>query len=66
MNAALILKLIDLAVLIAQSAPGAIDAYNHLSAQIRAMISDGRDPTAEEWATLDAQTESLLATIRDS
>lgn len=39
-------------------------ALNELTSHIKAMVSAGRDPTAEEWATLKARSDAAHATIQ--
>ena len=51
MNAALVLKALDLLIATVAIVPAGV-------AQVRQLVAEGRDPTPEEWAALDAQLEA--------
>lgn len=62
----MILRLIDLIALGATLAPGIMARYRDISARIRVMVEEGRDPTPDEWADLDAETDDLFRQIQDA
>jgi hypothetical protein len=62
----LILRLIDLIALGATLAPGIMARYRDISARIRVMVEEDRDPTPDEWADLDAETDDLFRQIQDA
>ncbi len=47
-------------------APGIMARYRDISARIRVMVEEGRDPTPDEWADLDAETDDLFRQIQDA
>lgn len=63
MSALLAIKIIDILLLGAIMAPQAMAAADALSQRLRAL--DGRDPTPEEWARIDAETNDLMATLAE-
>ena len=65
-SASAILKLVDLVALGAGLAPDILARYREVSASVKAMVEEGRDPTPREWAELDAETNRLLDDIANS
>ena len=59
----LILKLIDLVALGASMAPAVLARVNAASDKIKEMVREDRDPTPEEFAELDRETNDLMAEI---
>ncbi len=62
----LILRLLDLIALGASLAPEIMARYRDISAKVRTMVEEDRDPTPEEWGELDAETEDLFRRIQES
>ena len=62
----LILRLLDLIALGASLAPEIMARYRDVSAKVRAMVEEDRDPTPEEWGELDAETEDLYRRIQNA
>ena len=62
MNAAIVLKLLDIMLLGMTLAPEAASAAQLLADKLRGF--EGRDPTPEEWAVIDAETDALMAGLR--
>jgi len=54
-----LLKLLDVLAVLLASYPGAKDRFDRLSAKVRTMVEEGRDPTDEEWDELNAETREL-------
>lgn len=65
-NTLLILKLLDVLALGLRVAPDAMTRYAALRKTVGEMVAEGRDPTPEEWAALNAETDDLMDTIRQS
>lgn len=65
-TAQLILRLLDMIALGASLAPEIMARYRDTSAKVRTMVEEGRDPSPEEWAELDAETEDLFRQIQDA
>ena len=59
----MVLKLIDLVAMGAQMIPEVKARVDRYSAKIKQMVEEGRDPTPEEWAVLDGETDALMARI---
>lgn len=53
------LELARLAPAIKAGVTGAIDALDWGRERLEAMAAEGRDPTPEEWAALNARTQAL-------
>lgn len=62
-TAMMLLRLIDLVALGATMAPTLRASYDDLSTRLKSMVADGRDPTPEEWSTIDAETDRLMREI---
>jgi len=58
MNALVVLRLLDLAILAAQNAPAIIESYRRARAVLEACAAEGRDPTEAELDDLDAAVEA--------
>ncbi len=65
-TAQLILRLLDMIALGASLAPEIMARYRDTSAKVRTMVEEGRDPSPEEWAELDAETEDLFRKIQNA
>ncbi len=65
-TAQLILRLLDMIALGASLAPEIMARYRDTSAKVRTMVEEGRDPTPDEWADLDAETDDLFRQIQDA
>ena len=50
----------------ASLAPEIMARYRDTSAKVRTMVEEGRDPSPEEWAELDAETEDLFRKIQNA
>ena len=61
----LIIELIDLAAIAVSKGPTVIAAFEHHRDAIRAMVAEGRDPTADEIATLRAEIADLRSRLHD-
>lgn len=59
-----VLKLVDLVATAAVMLPEIRARYDALSALVKTMVEEGRDPTPEEWAALNAETDDLMAQLR--
>jgi hypothetical protein len=62
-SALLIIRLIDLLALGMTVAPEIMARYSALRDKVRQMVEEGRDPTPEEWAAMDAETSDLLGKL---
>ncbi len=62
-TALMILRMVDLLAAGLQLAPEIRARYAATSAKVKKMVTEGREPTPEEWAALDAETDDLLAQI---
>ena len=51
----LILRLVELLAFGLRAAPEVMGEVQALSAELRAMVDEGRDPNADEWANMDAR-----------
>lgn len=58
-----VLKIVDLVATAAVMLPEVRARYDELSGMVKGMVEEGRDPTEEEWATINAETESLMAQL---
>jgi hypothetical protein len=68
-NLILLARVIDAILLGVTMLPEARQALDLLAARLRLFIAEGRDPTPEEWAALNAEIEGKLArliTARDA
>ncbi len=63
MNGALALKLLDIILLGVTMVPEARRAAEALAIRLRGL--GGRDPSPEDWAEIDAETNTLLAELDD-
>ena len=64
MNTALIIKLIDLILLGVTVAPRVAAEMEALKARLADMVAEGREPTAEEWDTLNTEIDDKIAQLR--
>ena len=62
----LILKLIDMVALGLQLAPNVKDRFEKTRSLVEKMVAEGRDPTPDELAALDAETGDLIGRIERS
>lgn len=58
-----IIKSMDLLAKMAIIVPEQQERYLALNADIRKMVEEGRDPTDEEWAEIDAETDALIEAL---
>ena len=63
---ALLLKGLDLLVLGIEMAPAIRAAFTDLTASVRVMVKEGRDPTPAEWATLDVLRDAIHQKIQEA
>lgn len=56
-TAALMIALMDLAVLAMRKIPSAIEAYEETYAQLKTMKEQNREPTPQEFAAINARIE---------
>jgi chloramphenicol 3-O-phosphotransferase len=61
----LIIELIDLAAIAVSKGPAVIAAFERNRDAIRAMVAEGRDPTADEIAALRAEIADLRTRLHD-
>lgn len=66
MNTVVILKLVDLAAMAITQFPALQARFDGARAVSEAAKAENRDPTPEEWAALDRETESLIRDIRNA
>lgn len=59
-----VLKIVDLVATAAVMLPEVRARYDALSAMVKLMVEEGRDPTPEEWAALNDETDSLMEQLR--
>ena len=59
----LALKLLDLIALGVENWAAAKPAIDKLQAQMKRFAVEKRDPTLEEWAVIDAETNALMDSI---
>lgn len=59
----LALKVLDLVALGVTSWAAAKPAIDNLRAQMKKFAEAGRDPTPEEWADMEAETDALIEKI---
>lgn len=59
-----VLKIVDLVATAAVMLPEIRARYDTLSSMVKTMVEEGRDPTPEEWAALNAETDDLMAQLR--
>lgn len=59
----LALKILDLIALGTENWARAKPAIASLQAQMKEFAKAGRDPTPEEWADIDRETDALVASI---
>lgn len=59
-----VLKLLDIIVAAGNTLPAVAAKYKLTRSKIDAMIAEGRDPTQEEWETLDSDIEDLRDALR--
>lgn len=59
----LVLRMLDLVAAAAIMAPELRARYKSLQSKVETMVKEGRDPTQEEWAELDAETEKLIGDL---
>lgn len=59
----LALKLLDLIALGVENWAAAKPAITKLQAQMKKFVVEKRDPTPEEWAEIEAETDTLIADI---
>ena len=63
----LLVKIVDGLAFAVEHAPGMIAAWRGHLATVRKIIAENRDPTAEEWQTVEdtakAQTDALRAVV---
>ncbi len=59
----LALKLLDLLALSVESRVKAQPAITKLQAQMKRFAVEKREPTLEEWAVIDAETDAFIADI---
>lgn len=62
----LLLKGLDMLVLGIEMAPMVRVAFMNITASVRSMIDEGRDPTAGEWADLDILRDALHVAIQEA
>jgi len=62
----MIFRALDIIVDVINMAPKAKAQYASVSALVRQMGNENRDPTPEEWAALDAVTEDNHNRIQNS
>ena len=62
-TALLVLRLVDLLAMGVQLAPEIRARFDDASARVKRMVEEGRDPTPEEWAEIDAETDASIAAI---
>ena len=63
MQLLLILKLIDTLAMGVEMAIDVRARYDAVSAKVRKMVEEDRDPTPEEWALIDQETNVLMEQI---
>ncbi len=60
MSIKMVMELVELGIMVANGIPEARDAY----VRLQQMVSEGRDPTSDEFAELAAITKSLHERIQ--
>lgn len=59
-----VLKIVDLVATAAVMLPEIRARYDALSGMVKTMVEEGRDPTPEEWAALNDETDDLMNQLR--
>lgn len=59
-----VLKLLDIVVAASTTLPEVLGKYQAVRSKIDQMVAEGRDPTPEEWADLDADIEESRDALR--
>ena len=62
----LLVKGLDLLVLGIEMAPAIRSAFTDMTAAVRLMVEEGRDPTPVEWATLDTLRDTIHRQIQEA
>ncbi len=62
----LLVKGLDLLVLGIEMAPAIRSAFMDMTAAVRTMVEEGRDPTLTEWARLDELRDTVHRSIQDA
>ena len=62
----LLLKALDLLVLGIEMAPAIREAFSDVTAAVKAMTEEGRDPTPAEWARLDTLRDTIHRQIQEA
>ena len=63
---ALLLRGLDLLVLGIEMAPAIREAFTDVTAAVKKMAEEGRDPTPEEWARLDTLRDTIHRQIQEA
>lgn len=63
-NLALIMKVLDLILLGVTVAPRVAAEMEALKGRLAQMVAEGREPTAQEWDTLNAEIDDKIARLR--
>lgn len=62
-TALMVIRLLDILALGMQHAPAIMSRYSALRDKVKSMVEEGRDPTPEERAELDAETDEIMAQL---